>query len=78
MESNFETRDVDQVSADLKSPKHLQQYKATKIPEDLPGLGEWYCIECAKWFDGEHNLREHRRGKGHKRRLARSRSRHAA
>ncbi|KAL1988405.1 hypothetical protein VTN96DRAFT_10088 [Rasamsonia emersonii] len=63
------TRDYDQVRADLADPKHLAQYKATKDAEDLPGLGQYYCVECAKWFEGEHNLIAHRKGKNHKRRL---------
>ncbi|KAK5099475.1 hypothetical protein LTR70_002375 [Exophiala xenobiotica] len=63
------TRGLDQVKADLANPRHLTQYKSTKAAEDLPGLGEFYCIECAKWFEGEHNLASHRRGKNHKRRV---------
>lgn len=62
-------RDLDQVKADLATKKHLSQYRSTKATEDLPGLGEWYCIECAKWFEGEHNLVAHRKGKNHKRRV---------
>jgi bud site selection protein 20 len=60
--------DLDQIRADLESSKHLSQYKLTKANEDLPGLGEFYCVECAKWFEGEHNLVAHRKGKNHKRR----------
>ena len=67
--TNSTIRDYDQVKADLASAKHLSQYKATKAAEDLPGLGRYYCTECAKWFEGEHNLNEHRRGKNHKRRV---------
>ncbi|KAA6408959.1 MAG: C2H2 finger domain-containing [Lasallia pustulata] len=63
------TRDLDQVHADLRSPKHLAQHKTTKPAEDLPGLGKWYCVECAKWFEGEHSLVQHRKGKNHKRRI---------
>lgn len=62
-------RDVDQVIADLKSPKHLAQYKATKANEDLPGLGQFYCVECAKWFESENSMVTHRKGKTHKRRF---------
>lgn len=61
-------RDLDQIKADLLSPKHLKQYKDTKLVEDLPGLGRHYCIECAKWYDMEATLVAHRRGKPHKRR----------
>ncbi|KAF3763620.1 hypothetical protein M406DRAFT_341086 [Cryphonectria parasitica EP155] len=62
-------RDIDQIKADILSPKHLKQYKDTKAPEDLPGLGRHYCTECAKWFDTETTLVVHRRGKPHKRRV---------
>ncbi|EXJ94645.1 hypothetical protein A1O1_03041 [Capronia coronata CBS 617.96] len=61
--------DLDQVKADLKSPRHLSQHKSSKAAEDLPGLGAFYCIECAKYFSDSHNLNEHRRGKIHKRRV---------
>lgn len=63
------TRDVDQIKADLLSPKHLSQFKDTKAAEDLPGLGRHYCIECAKWFETDSSLVVHRRGKPHKRRV---------
>jgi len=63
------TRDLDQVKADLKSPKHLLRHKSSKANEDLPALGAFYCTECAKYFSDSHNLNEHRRGKQHKRRV---------
>ncbi|KAK4216338.1 hypothetical protein QBC37DRAFT_397733 [Rhypophila decipiens] len=62
-------RDVDQVQQDMLSPRHLQLFKETKAPEDLPGLGRHYCVECAKWFDTETSLTTHTKGKPHKRRL---------
>ncbi|RDW73888.1 putative BUD20 [Coleophoma crateriformis] len=62
-------RDLDQVHADLRSPKHLEQFKSLKPAEDLPGLGQFYCIECAKWFEAENSLVTHRKGKTHKRRV---------
>lgn len=61
-------RDYDQVRADIDSPRHLAQYKATKDAEDLPGLGQHYCVECSKWFESEYNLKAHTKGKNHKRR----------
>ncbi|KAI1847699.1 hypothetical protein JX265_009128 [Neoarthrinium moseri] len=63
------TRDLDQIKADLLSPKHLSQWKETKATEDLPGLGKWYCTECAKWFDTESSMVLHQKGKPHKRRV---------
>lgn len=63
------TRDLDQIHADLRSKRHLEQYTETKAPEDLPGFGQWYCIECAKWFESETNFVKHGKGKPHKRRV---------
>ncbi|KFY26128.1 hypothetical protein V491_01447 [Pseudogymnoascus sp. VKM F-3775] len=63
------TRDLDQVKSDMLSSKHLAQYQATKASEDLPGLGQFYCVECAKWFEGENSQRTHLKGKNHKRRV---------
>ncbi|KAK8117846.1 Zinc finger protein bud20 [Apiospora kogelbergensis] len=62
-------RDLDQIKSDLLSPKHLAQYKDTKATDDLPDLGRWYCVECAKWYESERNLVHHRKGKPHKRRV---------
>ncbi|PBP18760.1 hypothetical protein BUE80_DR010299 [Diplocarpon rosae] len=62
-------RDLDQIKADLTSPKHLEQHKSSKPSEDLPGLGQYYCIECAKWFESEHSMVTHRKGSTHKRQV---------
>ncbi|KAK3207451.1 hypothetical protein GRF29_103g1003567 [Pseudopithomyces chartarum] len=63
------TRDLDQIHADLRDEKHLSHFKDTKATEDLPGLGNWYCKECAKWFESEANFDAHHKGKVHKRRV---------
>ncbi|KAI9680753.1 MAG: Bud site selection protein 20 [Caeruleum heppii] len=68
------TRDLDQVHADLRDPKHLAQHQATKAKEDLPGLGEWYCRECAKHYASGNSIAQHRRSKKHKRRYDQPRS----
>lgn len=62
-------RDLDQIHADIKDPRHLELYHETKAAEDLPGLGNWYCKECAKWFESEANFTKHSRGKPHKKRV---------
>ncbi|KAF2768503.1 hypothetical protein EJ03DRAFT_352046 [Teratosphaeria nubilosa] len=62
-------RDIDQIHADIHSKNHLKQYHDTKAPEDLPGFGQWYCVECAKWFESEVNFTKHAKGKPHKRRF---------
>lgn len=61
-------RDLDQIKSDMLSPKHLEQYKATKASEDLPGLGQYYCVECANWFESDNAIITHLKGKNHKRR----------
>ncbi|KAF8541952.1 hypothetical protein BDD12DRAFT_730443 [Trichophaea hybrida] len=63
------TRDLDQIHGDLRNPRQLLQLKALIPDEDRPALGIYHCVECAKYFEQEHNLREHRRGKNHKRRV---------
>lgn len=67
--SNKFNRDVDQIKADMLSPRHLRRWKDTKASEDLPGMGQHYCIECAKWFETEVSLVGHQKGKPHKRRF---------
>lgn len=66
--NNF-NRDLDLIKSDLNSSKHLTQHKISTAAEDLPALGEHYCIECAKWFESNYNIAAHRRGKNHKRRV---------
>ncbi|KAK3690033.1 hypothetical protein B0T22DRAFT_462807 [Podospora appendiculata] len=62
-------RDIDQAKADLVSPRHLELYKETKLSEDLPGLGKFYCTACAKWFESDFSLTTHLKAKPHRRRL---------
>ncbi len=45
----------------------MAEYKNAKPAEDLPGLGQFYCVECAKFFESEHSLVTHRKGSTHKR-----------
>lgn len=63
------TRDLDQVHADLHNKRHLEQYHETQAPEDLPAFGDFYCIECAKWYESEANYKSHQKSKPHKRRV---------
>ncbi|CZT00855.1 related to BUD20 Protein involved in bud-site selection [Rhynchosporium agropyri] len=62
-------RDLDQIHTDITDQKHLLAHKNSKAPEDLPGLGEYYCVECAKWFESEHAMVTHRKGSTHKRQV---------
>jgi bud site selection protein 20 len=63
------TRDLDQIHSDLHTPQHLASYLSTKAREDLPGFGQYYCKECAKWFESDLNLVKHEKGKPHRRRV---------
>eukprot|EP00440_Ansanella_granifera_P075601 gb/GFBE01082037.1/.p1 GENE.gb/GFBE01082037.1/~~gb/GFBE01082037.1/.p1 ORF type:complete len:114 (+),score=35.56 gb/GFBE01082037.1/:1-342(+) len=62
------TKDIDQVHDDLKAP---QKFKAGELPrdEDLPGMGQYYCICCARFFTSAEVKAKHEKSKLHKRRL---------
>ncbi|KAL9548081.1 hypothetical protein MBANPS3_005863 [Mucor bainieri] len=62
------TRDLDQIADDLK-PENVDKKKNQEIDTDLPGLGQHYCVECARHFISETHLTEHLKSKLHKRRL---------
>jgi bud site selection protein 20 len=60
-------RDVDQIHGDL-AERAKTLLKNTELDEEKPGLGKWYCVECAKWFIDEQVLEKHKTTKVHKRR----------
>ncbi|KAJ2083474.1 hypothetical protein H4R24_000747 [Coemansia sp. RSA 988] len=62
------TKDLDQVQHDLK-PGNKERMLSIPLDEDLPGLGQHYCIECARYYIDEMALVRHRHGREHKRRL---------
>ena len=41
---------------------------AFEVDDDLPGLGQFYCLECARHFDSNDTLDKHKLSKLHKRR----------
>lgn len=61
-------RDLDLVYNDLSSKESILKLKNQPLDETKPGLGQYYCIECAKYFETQPTLDLHRRGKVHKRR----------
>ena len=61
-------RDVDQIHVDLK-PENKEKLEKQPVDEDLPGAGQYYCVECARYFVGDEALAEHRKSKTHKKRL---------
>ncbi|KAI9502904.1 hypothetical protein GGI25_003179 [Coemansia spiralis] len=62
------TKDLDQIQDDLK-PENKARLLSQDADEDLPGLGQFYCVECAKYFVDDRTRLEHRRSREHKRRL---------
>ncbi|KAJ2386763.1 hypothetical protein GGI23_006423, partial [Coemansia sp. RSA 2559] len=53
------TKDLDQIQEDLK-PENKAQLLGQELDEDLPGLGQFYCVECSKYFVDERSQHEHR------------------
>jgi bud site selection protein 20 len=42
------------------------------LDADLPGMGQFYCLECGKHFINESTLNEHKRTKFHKKQVKRT------
>ncbi|CAN6648685.1 bud site selection protein 20 [Trichomonascus vanleenenianus] len=64
------TRDLDQIFGDdLKSDESILKLENQPFDEYKPGLGQYYCIPCAKYFETEVAKRTHTRGQIHKRRV---------
>lgn len=62
-------RDVDQIFDDDFAANQIQKLKNQEIDETKPGLGQFYCIPCAKYFESEVAIKSHVVTKRHKRRL---------
>ncbi|KAJ3406629.1 hypothetical protein HDV05_005904, partial [Chytridiales sp. JEL 0842] len=60
------TKDIDQIHTDLQNP---QTFSNPSIDPDLPGLGQHYCIHCAKHFISNEALDKHVASKLHKKRV---------
>ena len=61
-------RDIDQIVNDLQ-PQNIIKFDKLEIDEDLPGLGQFYCIFCAKYFISKAVLENHYKTKEHKKRV---------
>lgn len=62
-------RDIDQVQDDIKKVEDTGKNMTFELDEDLPGMGQFYCLQCARHFVDELTLRQHEQTKIHKRRL---------
>lgn len=63
------TRDLDLIYDDLSSKESIIRLKNQPLDETKPGLGQYYCIHCAKYFEDQISLDRHGKGKVHKRRV---------
>lgn len=63
------TRDLDLVYGDLATTESVRALKNQPLDETKPGLGQYYCVECAKYFENQISLDRHTKGKIHKRRV---------
>ncbi|TPX45943.1 hypothetical protein SeMB42_g03851 [Synchytrium endobioticum] len=59
-------KDLDQIHDDLKTPHKLLEQESNA---DLPGLGQHYCIHCARHFVSKEVLDVHCKSKLHKKRV---------
>ena len=64
-------RDIDQIVNDLQ-PQNLIKFNNLEIDEDLPGLGQFYCVFCSKYFINKNVLENHYKTKEHKKRVKRT------
>jgi len=62
------TKDHDQIDDDLKAGV-VEKLLAQAVDFDKPGLGQFYCVHCAKDFINGDAFKSHIKGKPHKRRM---------
>mmetsp|Transcript_13881 Transcript_13881/g.12595 ORF Transcript_13881/g.12595 Transcript_13881/m.12595 type:complete len:124 (-) Transcript_13881:65-436(-) len=62
-------KDIDQIQDDIKYINDTGKSLTIEPNEDLPGLGQHYCLTCARHFMNENTLNIHTTTKAHKRRL---------
>lgn len=61
-------KDLDQIHSDLQ-PTNADKLLNQPIDEDLPGQGQIYCLQCARYFQSSGAMEKHYKSKPHKRRL---------
>ncbi|CAB3403564.1 unnamed protein product [Caenorhabditis bovis] len=61
-------KDLDQIHEDLK-PEKAAKLINQEVDYDIPGNGQFYCIECERHFIDEKTRQIHRKTKQHKNRV---------
>uniref|UniRef100_A0A7S3AYE6 C2H2-type domain-containing protein n=1 Tax=Haptolina ericina TaxID=156174 RepID=A0A7S3AYE6_9EUKA len=61
----------DDIVAEQLLPENAEKAtaEATELDPDKPGLGQFYCLSCAKYFISARALADHSKTPKHKRRL---------
>jgi bud site selection protein 20 len=62
------TKDLDNVFEDMQPMKYEKLINQEFNPE-IVGNGQFYCVECSRYFIGREALAEHCRTKAHKKRV---------
>lgn len=62
-------RDLDQIVFEDLIPENTAKLLNQDFTEDLPGLGQHYCVPCARYMISEKAMQEHLRTKEHKKRF---------
>ena len=70
--TKHKTRDIDEILEDLKPDNLIKLQTNKKLDEDLPGLGQHYCVFCARYFIDKNALTAHILTKEHKKRVKRT------
>ena len=63
------TRDVDQIVHTDMLPKNTVKLLNQEMDEYKPGLGQFYCVVCARYFISYKALEAHLKTKEHKKRV---------
>lgn len=61
---------MDLIYNELASKDKIQQLLNQPLDETKPGLGQHYCIHCAKYLETAIALKTHLKSKRHKRRVS--------
>ena len=61
-------RDLDQIQLIDLEPEKRASLEAQPLDHELPGLGQHYCVECARYMETDAALQTHWKSKVHKRR----------
>ena len=60
-------RDVEQVFDDMTKKEQLET--AQPFDDDLPGCGQFYCVETTQYFVDQKALDDHKKSRAYKRRV---------